>query len=308
MGSAQPIGCSTKEEGAPAWSPEEDIGACFDGLARCTNEQCCAGDLHAQKVENLPGATKALASLQLLHAARDGQLDGIRSLLAAGAFIETRRPFALTNDVGSKNNDQTEGLTPLMYAAQAGHTAACELLLRAGACANAEDEDGLRPLHFAAQCASKETCSLLIKHGAQRGARDCEGNLALDYLPGGEVWTSTLKANWHALLHPSVDERARLDGAVEDSDAVPEVEVEQTAALSLQQAPQGVRLFQANSPREEPRHPPMAGMDFAEGCDGSRQQTTPSFALELSTSCVEGPEADVDVPCNGTSELFKLSL
>merc|ERR1712147_569364 len=90
----------------------------------------------------------------LLRATKEGNEEDLEAALAKGAFLETRRPFLMTPESSAEQDTilvlRGVGLTPLMYASQAGYTHIVLRLIKAGAEVNAEEEDGLRPLHFAA--------------------------------------------------------------------------------------------------------------------------------------------------------------
>lgn len=65
---------------------------------------------------------------ELLRAARDGQVEAIKSLLNRGADIDVQ--------------DDRWGMTPLMYAADGGHVEAVKLLISRGVNLNIEDKSG----------------------------------------------------------------------------------------------------------------------------------------------------------------------
>jgi ankyrin repeat protein len=87
------------------------------------------------------------------YAAAEGDVDGLRALLAAGAAPEAA---------------DDAGWTPLHFAAQAQAPAAVEALLAAGAAVDAEDRHGNTPLWRAVFCSQGEetTIRLLLQAGA----------------------------------------------------------------------------------------------------------------------------------------------
>ncbi|KAJ6652708.1 hypothetical protein lerEdw1_011150 [Lerista edwardsae] len=93
---------------------------------------------------------------RLLEAARKGQDDEVRSLMANGA------PF--TTD--------WLGTSPLHLAAQYGHYSTAEVLLRAGVSRDARTKVDRTPLHMAAADGHSHIVELLIRNGADVNARD----------------------------------------------------------------------------------------------------------------------------------------
>merc|ERR1712118_396782 len=96
--------------------------------------------------------TENMLNHRLLRAAQKGDADVIGQLIRKRANLETRRPFTVRAlpDMNQDSNlmgARGEGLTPLMYAAQAGHAEACLSLLDSHANIEAQDEDGIRALH-----------------------------------------------------------------------------------------------------------------------------------------------------------------
>ncbi|XP_028835435.1 GA-binding protein subunit beta-2b isoform X2 [Denticeps clupeoides] len=93
---------------------------------------------------------------RLLEAARSGQDDDVRSLMANGA------PF--TTD--------WLGTSPLHLAAQYGHYSTAEVLLRAGVSRDARTKVDRTPLHMAAAEGHISIVELLVKSGADVNAKD----------------------------------------------------------------------------------------------------------------------------------------
>ena len=103
------------------------------------------------------------AKLQL--AATEGDLEGLRILIAAGAPLEEAVPHF--------------GLTPLHLAAQTGHAEVLEALVGAGASLSARDVDGDTPLHLAAVYGKEEAISVLCAAGASHKALNKFGSSPL---------------------------------------------------------------------------------------------------------------------------------
>lgn len=70
----------------------------------------------------------------IFRAARNGDIERLKNLLAKGAKVDVR---------------ERDGLTPLMVASLRGNSAVIELLIQHGACVNAEDNNEMTPLLFA---------------------------------------------------------------------------------------------------------------------------------------------------------------
>lgn len=93
-------------------------------------------------------------------AAARGDIDAIEELIASG-----------NGDVSSVNRG---GETPLMWAANRGHTAAIERLLKAKASVNARDQHGFTALMEASQGDHVGTIKVLIAARADVNAREPE--------------------------------------------------------------------------------------------------------------------------------------
>ncbi|XP_039279932.1 ankyrin repeat domain-containing protein 39 isoform X2 [Nilaparvata lugens] len=99
-------------------------------------------------------------------AALDGDEDRVRRLLRGGVW-------------GVDELDKA-GYTPLHYAARAGHTAVCRLLLQSGASVNlATRAANATALHRAALKGKEEVVSLLLDFKADALLPDCDGRTAL---------------------------------------------------------------------------------------------------------------------------------
>ncbi|XP_013880622.1 GA-binding protein subunit beta-2a [Austrofundulus limnaeus] len=125
---------------------------------------------------------------RLLEAARKGNDDEVRNLMANGAPFTTdwlgTSPLHLaaqhghysTADVllraGVSRDARTKvDRTPLHMAAAEGHTIIVELLIRSGADINAKDMLKMTALHWAAQHGHHGVAEALVKHGADVHAR-----------------------------------------------------------------------------------------------------------------------------------------
>jgi ankyrin repeat protein len=94
---------------------------------------------------------------ELADAARQGDSARVATLLESGATAEL-------------NAASRDGMTPLLWSAQANDLEVARALLRAGADANLGNRYGITPLWLAATNRSPELVSLLLEHGADAGA------------------------------------------------------------------------------------------------------------------------------------------
>jgi hypothetical protein len=108
----------------------------------------------------------------LIRAARNGDVEVLRALLAAGADPD------LADTTGNH-------WTPLMHAIHKDHAGATRLLLDAGADANHRGDGGVTPLIMAAAYGNVDIVNLLLAHGADPAARARGGITALSNAAGG---------------------------------------------------------------------------------------------------------------------------
>lgn len=163
----------------------------------------CLGPKEGQNFESDLKDSQAMLNHLLLRASEEGAVEAIIACVERGAYVETRRPFAMSPDGDFSAEAFDIGLTPLMYAAQNGYSAACEALITAKANVNSEDEDGLRPLHFAAMGGNVEVCQLLMQHGADPHSKDLEDRTALDMVPMIDRTTRAQQDLWEEIFVPS---------------------------------------------------------------------------------------------------------
>jgi ankyrin repeat protein len=91
----------------------------------------------------------------LIDAARNGDVEAVRSLLAEGAYVNTA---------------QGDGMTGLHWAAEGGHAAVADLLLAAGAAVEARTRvGGYTPLHLASRSGHGSIANALLDAGADPG-------------------------------------------------------------------------------------------------------------------------------------------
>mmetsp|Transcript_66019 Transcript_66019/g.123116 ORF Transcript_66019/g.123116 Transcript_66019/m.123116 type:complete len:208 (-) Transcript_66019:68-691(-) len=135
-------------------------------VVTCTVDPLCEGMSEVSKChDEVIRRTPAWRNHQLLAAARDGDDEAMRSLIADRANLETRRPFCISPQapVDSRSARANQGMTPLMLTALGGYSECTRVLVEARADVNAEEEEGLRPLHFGAKALSLEICRILLE-------------------------------------------------------------------------------------------------------------------------------------------------
>ena len=98
----------------------------------------------------------------LFTAARDGQVDEVRHLLAAGGDIEERD--------GSEGSE-LQGHSPLQIAAYKGRADVVMVLLEHGADISSTNDYGWTPLHLASFASFEETVRILLDKGADLNSK-----------------------------------------------------------------------------------------------------------------------------------------
>nr|5H76_A Chain A, DARPin,Immunoglobulin G-binding protein A [synthetic construct]5H76_B Chain B, DARPin,Immunoglobulin G-binding protein A [synthetic construct]5H76_C Chain C, DARPin,Immunoglobulin G-binding protein A [synthetic construct] len=164
---------------------------------------------------------------KLLEAARAGQDDEVRILMANGADVNAADNTGTTPlhlaaysghleivEVLLKHGADVDasdvfGYTPLHLAAYWGHLEIVEVLLKNGADVNAMDSDGMTPLHLAAKWGYLEIVEVLLKHGAVN-AQDKFGKTAFDIsIDNGNEDLAQILAFYEILHLPNLNEEQR---------------------------------------------------------------------------------------------------
>ncbi|XP_025231737.1 GA-binding protein subunit beta-2 [Theropithecus gelada] len=109
---------------------------------------------------------------RLLEAARKGQDDEVRTLMANGAPFTTDWFSKLRVSCGYIGDNCKLGTSPLHLAAQYGHYSTAEVLLRAGVSRDARTKVDRTPLHMAAADGHVHIVELLVRNGADVNAKD----------------------------------------------------------------------------------------------------------------------------------------
>jgi len=122
----------------------------------------------AQPIRNSSGEEWEEGGQTLLFkAVVDGEVDALKALLDTGV---------------DPSQQDSEGMSPLHYAADRGNFEVLQTLLSYGANANATDREGQTPLMLAVLCENEEIVKCLLREevGADLSLRNVEGESALD--------------------------------------------------------------------------------------------------------------------------------
>jgi uncharacterized protein len=137
-----PLACGSDDEDSPPASPQPT----------------------RERAERPPPGVAAELGERLIEAARDGDLEATRELLARGADVTVR--------------DDT-GATALVVAAYGGHTDVARELMEAGADPNAKDETQQSAYLIAASENHPELLDLTLEHGGRVNSKDSFNGTAL---------------------------------------------------------------------------------------------------------------------------------
>jgi ankyrin repeat protein len=165
----------------------QNPGAANTPLESGTPPLLLAADAETARLLLAAGADASACDLlgrTALHAAIEGERpDVVRVLLDAGCLADifaaagmgdsARVGALLDADAGLAQAKQGDGVTALFYAAYAGDTRSCELLLAHGAAVSPRAERfwaSLTPLHVALQRGHRRVATLLLKNGADPNA------------------------------------------------------------------------------------------------------------------------------------------
>jgi len=132
----------------------------FQVLASPMLLSCTNGTLSKTIAVSTPEKDMSQLNKDLLYAAREGDIEAVKRLLAKGA------------DVNAKDN---WGITALMWTAWPGHTEIVNLLISKGADVNAKDKNGRTALMEAAAGGHTEIVEMLMERGADVNSKDNYG-------------------------------------------------------------------------------------------------------------------------------------
>lgn len=120
----------------------------------------------------------------LLRAAKAGDAEAIRVLLAKGADVKLTTKFGVTPVMAAAGLGTKEEDTTGRKKTEAEAIASIKLCLDAGADVNAADNQGDTALHGAAQKGFDQVVQLLAEHGAKLDSKDKKGRTPLDAANG----------------------------------------------------------------------------------------------------------------------------
>ena len=134
---------------------------------------------------------------RLYNAVRESKLEDVKNLLDSGvnpnientqgktplywaAFNKNDKIVKLLLNKGADpNRADMEGISPLYWAAYTKNNKILELLLAKGADPNIEDEEGKTPLYWAAFTGNSEATKILLQYGANPNKPDIKGDTPL---------------------------------------------------------------------------------------------------------------------------------
>jgi uncharacterized protein len=171
-----------------------------------------------------PGASVNGHNAALIKAAQEGDIDGIKALVADGANVNSQSgdswtPLMIAALEGEVETIETlfgkgavldassgKGWTALMIATIEGHLEVVRTLLEHGAQVNAENDKGWTALRFAVSMDETEILRLLIEKGADVNIADREGKTAL-MQAAGENLEESVQAILDAGADPFIKDR-----------------------------------------------------------------------------------------------------
>lgn len=146
---------SKLQEVDPAWDPKA---------------HCKSGGVRVSKMafSGLDPAPQECDNVSVFAAVKDGRGDLLVSILLASP-----EHVHLTD---------ANGMTPLHWAADRGHSHIISTLLSHSAAVNAQDKDGQTPLHYACSCGHMVCCKILVQSGADLNMVDRDGQSAIELM------------------------------------------------------------------------------------------------------------------------------
>ena len=115
---------------------------------------------------------------ELIDDANEQDSDGNTPLMYAAKYNNSSVVEALIKEGADVNAQNEDGKTALMTAIEYGRFALVETLIKAGADANIRDENGNTPLMYAAEYGDTTVFDALIEAGADMNVRNREGETA----------------------------------------------------------------------------------------------------------------------------------
>jgi ankyrin repeat protein len=125
-----------------------------------------------------------IGTTPLLRAAKAGDVDAIKLLLAHGAKVDLANSLGVTPLMAAAGLGSNEIDTRGKYVTEKDAIAAIDLLVAAGADVNATDNIGRSALYGGAYWGWNDVLKSLAGHGADLGIKDAHGHSALDMAMG----------------------------------------------------------------------------------------------------------------------------
>lgn len=165
------VGSATQVTPAPQVVPAPAAGAGTGGAA------VGAAPTAAPRVANAPVFTAPGAAAPVVAAPGGDVHAALRAAAQSGDVAAAQR--AIAAGAALDRGDERHGNTPLILAANHGHTELVRLLVRSGANLNRSNDKGANALIAAVMSGHAAAAGLLIEQGANLNAADNSGNTAL---------------------------------------------------------------------------------------------------------------------------------
>jgi uncharacterized protein len=170
-------------------SPPEALQQEVSALALAQKLVAKGANVNAQLTKQQPYRAKldrgddtmlTTGTTPLLRAAKAGDIDGMKLLLAKGADVKLATRAGITPLMAAAGMGQKEEDSTGRFKTEEEAIDAIDLCIKAGADVNAANSNGQTALHAASQSGWDKVVAALIARGANVNAKDSKGNTPLD--------------------------------------------------------------------------------------------------------------------------------